>query len=104
MIDPPSLPQKPYFPNRMIVSLGSIVFGFIAGAGLAALVEFVNPRLNSEAELRDLVPVPVLVTIPRLESPEEQQASRRRRLIEAVAAGLLLMFVPAATLITYLKA
>src|SRR5438045_4299441 len=37
MIDPPSLPQKPYFPNRMIVSLGSIVFGLIAGAGLAAL-------------------------------------------------------------------
>lgn len=103
MIDPPSLPQKPYSPNRLLLCLAGIVAGLALAAGLAFGLEWLDPKVNSKQELALVLPVPILANIPNLMTPEEQRLSRRRLIVEGLAAAMLLMIVPAVTAITYLR-
>lgn len=103
MIDPPSLPQKPYSPNRLALCLAGIVAGLALAAGLAFGLEWLDPKVNSKQELALVLSAPILANIPNLMTPEEQRSSRRRLVLEGLAAALLLMVVPAVTAITYLR-
>jgi polysaccharide biosynthesis transport protein len=103
MIDPPSLPQKPYWPNRLQFSLAGFVAGIGLGGALAMGLELLNPRVNSREELRLIVTAPILADIPRLQTAEEERAGRRRLVLELTGAAILLASVPAVTLFTFLK-
>src|SRR5207302_7305314 len=48
MIDPPSLPQKPYSPNRLALCLAGLVIGMALAAGLAFGLELLDPKVNSK--------------------------------------------------------
>ena len=60
MVDPPSLPDKPSFPDRFKFSLGAIA----AGLALAVLFGFgsevLDDRIRSEQALTEAVNLPVL--------------------------------------------
>ena len=66
IIDPPSLPDKPEFPDRFKFSLAAI------GAGIALAIlfgfgsEFLDDRIRGEQALADATSLPVLAEIPAL--------------------------------------
>lgn len=99
MIDPPSLPQKPYFPKRLPFSLAGLAFGLCLGLGIVVLQEFAAPRLFSEEELGAIVAVPTIIALPTIATAREARKHRRFQLLECVAAAFFLIAISAVTLL-----
>ncbi len=93
IIDPPSMPYKPSAPNRALVSLGGLILGLAVGAILTAVLELTDARVRQEKDLQGLVPARVLVGIPRLNTPEEDDRLVRRLWLDRAAVAAVLVFI-----------
>lgn len=93
IIDPPSMAYKPSAPNRALVSLGGLILGLAVGAILTAVVELTDTRVRHEKDLQGLVPARVLVGIPRLNTPEEDERLVRRLWLDRAAIAAMLVFI-----------
>lgn len=102
-LDPPSLPQKPYWPNRLKFSGVGLMVGMLIGFLVIALKETVDARIYSEDDLSRWVSVPVIATVPPLLTNAERQTQTRRSGVEIAIASLVLLLVPALTIVAYLK-
>ena len=91
----PSLPAKPSAPNRLMFSLGGLLAGAVLGLGLAFGLEMMDVRVRQEKDLEGIVPVRVLVGIPRLSTSKENGLLVLRKWMElgAVTAMVLLIFL-----------
>ncbi len=56
IIDPPSLPEKPSAPNRLLFSLGGLFAGALIGLGLAFGLDLLDVRVRQEKDLEGIVP------------------------------------------------
>lgn len=73
ILDPANLPTQPYKPDRSkIILLGSVLSGGV-GAGIALLLEYFQAVFRKPEDFQGLVEVPILVTIPRYETPLQHQ-------------------------------
>ena len=102
-IDPPTLPQKAYWPNRLKFSLIGIFAGIVLGLAGIGVREAVDARIMGEEDLSRWVQVPVIGTVPSLSTPGEQNSHARRRHLEIALASLLALAVPVLTLLVYLR-
>lgn len=103
MIDPPSLPSKPYYPNRLIFSGGGVGAGLFLGLALVVLIEFGSPKIYLEEDLSELGPIPILVEVPLIATAAERRRTRFYRCVEGVAASVIFMLIPVVTLWVFLK-
>src|SRR6266850_1796399 len=103
MIDPPNLPQKPYWPNRPLFSVAGVGGGVILALGLIMLLEIKNPRIFREEELREIDGINIMVSIPALFTETERRSTFRRHLFEGAGAAVVLAVISAGTLVTYYK-
>jgi succinoglycan biosynthesis transport protein ExoP len=103
MLDPPNLPQKPYWPNRLMFSLAGLAAGAALGLFIVVVVEFISPRVYEDQELRNLDGINVLVSIPALLTQNEENSAWWSRLRESVAACIILAAVSAGTLVVYYR-
>lgn len=67
LVDPPSLPDAPHWPNRPLVILGGAVAGLGLGLVLALLVELLNHPMRSPNQL-NAMGLPVLGVVPILQT------------------------------------
>ena len=70
ILDPPSLPVKPSFPNRLKLCGIGLAVGVFLGAAVSAGAELIDDRLFSEKELKEMVPITILSEIPNLANAE----------------------------------
>jgi capsular polysaccharide biosynthesis protein len=103
VIDPPNLPQKPYWPNRPMWSLAGLGLGTVLGLGIIILLELINPLVYRDEELQDLLGKKVLVCIPPLPTESEQRQQARFRILEGAAASAMLMVISAVTFLVFFK-
>jgi polysaccharide biosynthesis transport protein len=73
-------PEKPYAPNRLLISLGGLLGGLLVGIALAFIADVKDQRVRSENDASRIFGSPVLGHIPRIISRQE----RRRRRFSAV--------------------
>jgi succinoglycan biosynthesis transport protein ExoP len=103
MQDPPSRPSKPYSPNRLKLSL----MGLFAGVGLGLVVaggaEFLDDRVYDEDTFKQLLPTEVLVEIPSLKTPDEEQGQKRGQILSLAGMGVIGMIVLIGTAISFLR-
>jgi succinoglycan biosynthesis transport protein ExoP len=103
MLDPPSLPIKPDFPNR----LKFCGMGIMAGLGLGCLVvflfEFFDDRMHVEKELKALLPINVMAEIPEIESPTDQTKQKRRLVQGWAMAAITVVVIAAGSAFSYIR-
>src|SRR6185437_1517605 len=104
MIDPPSFPQRPYFPNRLVFSLGGLAFGIVVGVGSVVVRELLNGRIFGEDELAAIVTSPNIVLIPSVLTMGEARSRTHSKLIDGAIAAMIALAIPATTLFLYYKA
>jgi len=78
ILDPASLPVKPFSPNRMKLSLIGLFVGIVLGGAMAAGAELLDDHIYAEAELKKLLPVAVISEIPNIATLEEDKANRKK--------------------------
>jgi succinoglycan biosynthesis transport protein ExoP len=103
VLDPPNLPQKPYFPNRLMIGMAGLAGGLAFGVVGSVLVEFLDPRIYGEQELLQLAGAPILVAVPPVITAKESSREARWRLVEIAVAGILVVMMPAMTLLVHYR-
>ena len=103
IIDPPNLPHRPYSPDRFKLSLLGVVIGLVLSIGFTTFVENTDERIYSDDDLQSVTPVPVLITVPLLQTAFEQQQSLWHRRLEFMTASLLITVMPLVTAYSYFR-
>jgi succinoglycan biosynthesis transport protein ExoP len=103
VIDPPNLPQRPYWPDRFKLSLLGLFLGTVLALGVTVSAEVLDVRIHRDEDLRDLLPIPILAGIPMLQTAVEQRRQQLHRRVEAIAASALMTLIPAMMIFTYYR-
>jgi succinoglycan biosynthesis transport protein ExoP len=78
MLDPPSFPTRPDFPNRLKFCGAGLGVGLLLGLIVAGGLEFFDDRLHSEKEIKAVLPVAVIAEIPAIESATDNERTKRK--------------------------
>jgi succinoglycan biosynthesis transport protein ExoP len=103
MIDPPSLPLKPDFPNRMKLCGIGLMVGIALGGALAGGTEFLDDRLYNEKELKQLLPVTVISEIPAITNPDDERRQARKLWVSWATVGVVFATMLAGSAISYFR-
>ena len=103
ILDPPSLPQKPYFPNRLKLSFIGVLVGVLLGVGSVAGAEVTDDRVYNEKEFKKLAPAEILVEIPPLSTIEEEQKQQRRDWRDLTVVCLMIVCMTLGVVVSYFR-
>lgn len=103
ILDAPSLPLKPDFPNRLKFCGIGLGIGLALGAAVAGAFEMADDRAYSEAEIKGLLPVPVISEIPVIVTAADEQVSKRRAWLGWAVAGFVVVTILAGSALSYLR-
>jgi polysaccharide chain length determinant protein (PEP-CTERM system associated) len=102
ILDPPSLPLKPDFPDRLKFCGMGLGIGLALGAVVAGAFEMADDRAYSEAEIKGLLPVPVISEIPVIVTAADEQVSKRKTWLGWAVAGFVVVAILAGSALSYL--
>ncbi len=103
IIDPPSLPLKPDFPNRLKFCGIGLAIGLMLGTVVAGAFEMTDGRIYDEKELQKLLPVPVISEIPALTAVADEHKERRRLWLGWATAALVSVAILLGSALSYLR-
>lgn len=93
IIDPPSTPNAPAKPNRILIAGGGSIFGIMAGLGLVVLLEFLNKSIRRPEDLVSKLGITPLATVPYTRTRGEMI---RQRGLKTLWIMMILIGIPAA--------
>jgi uncharacterized protein involved in exopolysaccharide biosynthesis len=103
MIDPPSLPVRPFSPNRIKLGLLGLFVGVVVGVAVAGTVEFLDDRIHDEETFKQVLPSEIVVEIPPLPTVEEEQRHRRQVQLGWLAAAAMVAVMMAGVVFSVLR-
>ena len=102
IVDPPSLPLKPTFPDRLKFCGIGLVVGLALGMIVAWSFETMDDRVYNEKELKGLLPVSVISEIPVITNPANERAEQKKIWFGWATASAILATILIASAISYL--
>ncbi len=103
IIDPPSLPAKPDFPNRLKFCGMGLAIGLALGVVVAGAFEMMDDRIYDEKDLQKLLPVAVISEIPTMALPSDEQNERRRMWLGWATAAFVSATILVGSALSYLR-
>lgn len=102
VIDPARIPERPAGPNRLRLLLVGLALAVGSSILAVVIAENVDTSYRAPDDVRATVPVPVLATIPRIETERDRRkATRQARLATAAAAAGLCLVVGATFVVAH---
>jgi polysaccharide chain length determinant protein (PEP-CTERM system associated) len=102
ILDPPSLPIKPSFPDRLKFCGIGLLVGLALGVGVAGAFEMMDDRVYNEQELKGMLPVSVLSEIPIINAPANERAEQKKVWLGWATAAVVFATILAGSTISYL--
>jgi len=78
ILDPPSFPAKPDFPNRLKFCGFGFGVGLALGFFVAGGLEIMDDRLHSEQEIKSLLPMAVISEVPEIANSLDEAKTKRQ--------------------------
>jgi polysaccharide biosynthesis transport protein len=103
IIDPPSFPLKPQFPNRLKFCGIGLGLGLALGVIVAGAFEMFDGRLHDEKQLKKLLPPAIIAEIPTIANASDIQAQTRHNWIGWATAAIVLATILAGSAFSYLR-
>jgi hypothetical protein len=100
MIEPPLPPEKPISPNRFLILALGFVLSLGAGAGAAMLRDSLDESIRGVQDIRALLSVAPLATVPHIQTQAEQR--RHERLVRYSWQGAIVSVVALAAAVHFL--
>ncbi|MDE2348541.1 MAG: lipopolysaccharide biosynthesis protein [Gammaproteobacteria bacterium] len=91
LIDPPQPPERPVSPNRKLLLLVGLLLSAALGVGAVALQDRLDESVRGPGDIRRLLQVPALASIPVITTAEELLRRRRRRVYSWAGGGSALL-------------
>jgi polysaccharide chain length determinant protein (PEP-CTERM system associated) len=89
VLDPARLPVRPIPSKRLQINAGGLVLGLLLGAALAFFLEVRDSSFQTEADVLEVLGIPVVALVPNVESVVDRKVRRRRRLYVSTAATVI---------------
>lgn len=93
VIDPASLPQKPYKPDLLVLNAGGLALGLLLGSGLAVSQEFRDRTMYNDKDIRYYLPIGLLGTMPLVLNGDTQAQARKLRFRTWMMSGVTAVLV-----------
>jgi polysaccharide chain length determinant protein (PEP-CTERM system associated) len=103
VMDPPSYPQRPEFPNRLKFCGMGLGIGMALAILVAGAFEFLDDRMYSGKEIRKLLPAEVIGEIPEIVNVTDAKVARRRSWIGWATAAVVFGMILAGSAFSYLR-
>jgi len=103
VLDPPSLPQKPEFPNRLKFCGMGLGIGLALGVVVAGGLEFLDDRMYNAKEIRKLLPAEVIGEIPAIVNLADAQSATRKLWLGWATAALVFATILIGSAFSYLR-
>ncbi len=87
IVDPAVVPVRPLPSQRIRYNAVGLAIGLLVGLGIAALLELRDKSFRSESDVLDVLSLPVLATVPYVESAADKVRAQRRRLVLSVGGA-----------------
>jgi polysaccharide biosynthesis transport protein len=103
MIDPPSLPAKPDFPNRLKFCGFGLAAGLALGFVVAGGFEFMDDRMYSEKEIKALLPMTIISEVPEVVTATDKRDAKRKRNLMWAATAFVVIVIISGSVLSYLQ-
>lgn len=103
VVDPPSLPQKPDFPNRLRFCGIGLGVGLALGVVVAGTLEFLDDRLYDVKEIKKLLPAEIIGEIPAIVNASDERVAKRKIWIGWATAAVVFATILAGSAFSYLR-
>jgi uncharacterized protein involved in exopolysaccharide biosynthesis len=91
IIEQPTVAQEPIKPNRPKVAALGVLLAFMAGAGLAFVVEISDKGIRRSSDIFSIVDSQLIVSIPYIVTAAEVRRRKRRIIVFVLGSVLLLI-------------
>jgi polysaccharide biosynthesis transport protein len=103
VLDPPSLPLKPDFPNHLKFCGIGLGVGLALAVIVAGTFEMLDRRVYDEKEIKTLLPISILAEIPEIVNSEDAQKKRGQLWLGWTTGTLVVGCILAGTAFSYLR-
>ncbi len=103
MLDPPSLPSRPAFPNRLKFCEVGLAAGLALALIFAGGFEFMDDRLHSEKEIKALLPIAVISEVPEIVNRADERNARKRLVAGWAASMIVVVAILAGSVFSFLS-
>ena len=105
MLEPPKMPLTPFAPEKKNIFVLAAFMGIGLGIGTAVLIEYLDMSLRSVNEIEEVLALPILGTVPRMQATvladmEHRRRARMRFLVPATLLTVLALAIATWFLLT----